>query len=171
MATTEGLNADFARRLNALIAASGGKVYITSGYRSEQRQAELFAAAVRKYGSEKAARRYVAPPGKSRHNSGMAVDLGGDLAFVRANAARFGIHQPMSWEPWHWEPLGSRADADAQTTPPADGSVGPGNPDALDNLGLDDAEQKRRGTMEGQLANLVAAISDPMAITPTAVYQ
>ena len=26
-------------------------------------------------------------------------------------APQFGLWQPMSWEEWHWEPLGSRAEA------------------------------------------------------------
>lgn len=103
-----GFVPEFKTALDRLIAASGGKVWVTSGFRSNERQAELFKAAVQKYGSEEAARKWVAPPGKSKHNHGVAADLGGDLAWVRANAARFGLYQPMSWEPWHWELKGSR---------------------------------------------------------------
>lgn len=103
-----GFTPDFAAAVNALIAASGGKVWITSGYRSPERQAVLYAAALKKYGSEHEARKWVAPPGHSRHGMGVAADLGGDLNWVRQNAARFGLYQPMSWEDWHYELQGSR---------------------------------------------------------------
>lgn len=97
-----GFDPAFETALNQMVAASGGRVWVTSGYRSPEHQAELFAAAVKKYGSEAAARKWVAPPGKSQHNMGVAADLGGDLEWVRQNAARFGLIQPMSWEKWHW---------------------------------------------------------------------
>jgi hypothetical protein len=135
-----GLNPGFSASLQALIAASGGRIYITSGYRSPQRQAELFSAAVRKYGSEAAARKWVAPPGRSNHGRGIAADLGfadaGARNWAHANAGRFGLRFPMSWEPWHIEPIGGRASSsrDAYTTPP-DGYLNPR--DAIDG-GLDD---------------------------------
>jgi hypothetical protein len=103
-----GMVPDFSRRLEQMVAASGGRLQINSGYRSTQHQAQLFAAAVKKYGSEAAARKWVAPPGKSRHNHGMAADLGGDLSWAHANAGRFGLTFPMSWEPWHVELQGAR---------------------------------------------------------------
>jgi len=107
-----GMNPNFASALENLIAAAseaGHDVTINSGYRSPERQAELFADAVRKYGSEAAARRWVAPPGKSRHNHGIAADLGygSDEArdWVHANAEKYGLNFRMDWEPWHIEPL------------------------------------------------------------------
>src|SRR5215470_8230874 len=71
-----GLNADFASRLRAMMAAAPLPLTISSGYRSPIRQAELYDAAVGKYGSPEAARKWVAPPGRSQHNFGMAADLG-----------------------------------------------------------------------------------------------
>lgn len=120
--SSEGLEADFRRRLEALIAESGGRVRIVSGFRSPERQKQLWDAAVKKYGSEKAARKWVAPPGKSNHGRGIAVDLGGDLALAAKLATKYGLHRPMAHEPWHFEPAGSRAKSDPQayTTPPAD---------------------------------------------------
>lgn len=124
MAGYDGMNGDFANRLQQLVAASGGRITITSGYRSPERQAQLFANAVAKYGSEAAARKWVAPPGKSNHGRGIAADLGfADAAareWAHANAARFGLHFPMGWEPWHIEPVGGAkvSGADAYTTPP-----------------------------------------------------
>lgn len=114
------LEESFRERLQALIDASGGRITFVSGWRSEERQAQLFAAAVKKYGSEKAARKWVAPPGKSHHNHGLAADLGGDLKLLKRLAPAYGLRLPMPWEPWHIEPTEQAENADAQTTAPDD---------------------------------------------------
>lgn len=110
-AEVRGLNAEFSKQLNALIRASGGKVKINSGYRSTERQAQLYADAVKKYGPEQA-RKWAAPPGKSNHNHGLAADLGyadaDTKAWVHKNAAKYGLVFPLSHEPWHIEPVGAR---------------------------------------------------------------
>lgn len=98
-----GLDPDFARRLRALFAAAGGGT-ITSGYRSVQEQAVLW----EKYGRN---RRRVAPPGRSMHNFGLAADIAAPRAVmdrIHRLAPQFGLHFPMSWEPWHIEPVGAR---------------------------------------------------------------
>lgn len=107
--TTKGMDPTFAERLQAMVAASSGRLTIVSGYRSDELQAKLFADAVKKYGSEAAARKWVAPPGKSNHNKGIAADLGGDIQWAHDHAAEFGLYFPMQWEPWHIEPAGSRS--------------------------------------------------------------
>lgn len=53
--------------------------------------------------------KYVARPGTSRHNKGLAVDI--DKAFANAHAHVLignGLMRPMSYEPWHFEPKGTR---------------------------------------------------------------
>lgn len=106
-----GMNGTFMERLKALMAAVPG-VSIGSGYRSTERQAELFAKAVAKYGSEAAARKWVAPPGKSMHNVGLAADLRFASPEARAQAHRrageFGLRFRMGHEPWHVEPAEGR---------------------------------------------------------------
>lgn len=93
---------------------------INSGYRSIERQAELFDAALAKYGSESAARRWVAPPGRSQHNFGNAADLGFGSAGVRdwwhQNAGGYGLDFPLGNEPWHIETAGARKALDGLTT-------------------------------------------------------
>jgi len=116
----DNLNADFASRLRGLVAESGGRITIVSGYRSPARQQQLFAQALAKYGSEKEARKWVAPPGKSNHNHGVAVDLGGDLQLAHSLAPKYGLVFPMPHEAWHIEPAGLRAHPDAYTTAPDD---------------------------------------------------
>lgn len=94
---------------------------IFSGHRSDEHQARLFADAVKKYGSEAAARKWVAPPGRSRHNSGRAADLKyaspAVQEWIHANAANFGLGFPMDHEPWHLELAGERQKAVRPATP------------------------------------------------------
>lgn len=90
-----------------------------SGFRSPDRQARLWRQALARYGSPDEARKWVAPPGSSAHQSGRAVDLylapdttsSGNVAGLRntvgyrwlvGNARRFGFY-PYEREPWHWE--------------------------------------------------------------------
>ena len=79
-----------------------GKVF--SGYRPPWYQKRLFDAAVIKYGSEAAARKWVAPPGKSRHGKkgGQgAVDVEPASSGAQLDQASERLFRPMSWEPWH----------------------------------------------------------------------
>lgn len=109
----EGLTeAAFNNALQKLIAASGGKVSVFSGKRSTERQAQLWQQALKKYGDSKIARKWVAPPGHSKHEIGIAADLkfadDATKQWVHNNAKRFGIHFPLSNEDWHAELIGSR---------------------------------------------------------------
>jgi len=99
-----------------------GGLDILSGARSNERQAELWAAALKKYGSPEAARKWVAPPGNSQHNKGSAADLGwngGEYSgapkevkdWVAANATRYGLTFPLGNEDWHIETEGARKGA------------------------------------------------------------
>jgi len=106
-ATVKGFVPAFKTALDNLLRDTG--LTVNSGYRSPEHQAELFAAAVKKYGSESAARKWVAPPGKSKHNQGVAADLGGNLNILSDSLLRkYGLYRPMSYEPWHVELIGSR---------------------------------------------------------------
>ena len=89
-----------------------------SGFRDPAHQAVLWQRALKRYGSAEKARKWVAPPGSSPHQSGRAMDLylGGsndsaNVAKLRTlpayrwlvgNARRFGFY-PYEAEPWHWE--------------------------------------------------------------------
>lgn len=110
-----GLQADFQKRLATMIASIPkelGSVTINSGFRSVERQQQLWLEALKKYGSPEAARKWVAPPGNSQHNKGNAADLGygSDAArkWVHANASNFGLNFPMGHEPWHIEDSSAR---------------------------------------------------------------
>lgn len=93
-------------QMSAAAAQAGITLSLTSGYRSKAHQQRLWDEALVKYGSASAARKWVAPPGTSNHQAGTALDINmgpGVHNWLRANGAKFGFSQPMSWEPWHWE--------------------------------------------------------------------
>lgn len=84
---------------------AGVEFVVNSGWRSPEYQAQLFEAAVSKYGSVAAASRWVATPGTSAHVLGEAVDIGPApaRAWLSAHGARYGLCQIYSNEPWHFE--------------------------------------------------------------------
>ncbi len=117
----DGLRGDFAVKLSRMMqdpdAPKGLGVY--SAYRSPERQAELWAGALKKYGSPEAARKWVAPPGHSMHNEGNAADMGFNgqslqhapkevVDWVHGNAERYGLKFPLGNEAWHIEDSSTR---------------------------------------------------------------
>lgn len=106
-----GMNPAFASALERMFMSAPPEVQqalrISSGYRSPERQAQLYAEALAKYGSPEAARKWVAPPGRSQHNHGNAADLRflapAAQEWVHANAGNFGLALPLGNEPWHIE--------------------------------------------------------------------
>lgn len=116
--------------MQAADAALGPGLQVYSGYRSPELQAQLYNNALNKYGSPEAARKWVAPPGRSRHNTGQAADLKFNgvrldqspeaAAWVRENASNYGLDVPMSWEPWQVELAGARNGNAAANTVAAD---------------------------------------------------
>lgn len=111
-----GMNPDFLNALTTLIASAPPEIQqnirINSGYRSPERQKQLWEQALQKYGSPEKARKWVAPPGRSFHNHGTAADLkflnDAAKAWVHQNAGQFGLAFPLANEPWHIELQGNR---------------------------------------------------------------
>lgn len=139
------MDPDFESRANALIAASDGAIWIESGDRDTATQQRLWDAAVAEYGEEDA-RNWVAPPGYSFHEKGQAIDFGGDMDLLAKLAPQYGLWQPMSWELWHWEPIGSRNGSES----PLSLSEKPVNPSAL----VRQTKVKDYGDVMAQLLNL-----------------
>ncbi|KGN37188.1 M15 family metallopeptidase [Knoellia subterranea] len=85
--------------------ADGVRIVINSGWRSPEYQAKLLREAVAKYGSEEEAARWVAPPEKSEHVSGDAVDVGPTKAtqWLAEHGPAYGLCQIYRNEPWHYE--------------------------------------------------------------------
>jgi len=124
----EGMASAFAEKLATMLASMPdnlkGDITINSGYRSVERQQQLWVDALKKYGSPDAARKWVAPPGNSQHNKGNAADLGygSDAAkqWAHKSAGDFGLKFPLGNEDWHVEDTDARnsaksADLEKQT--------------------------------------------------------
>ena len=185
-----GLAPEFQSALAAMFAGAPEDVrsglQIRSGFRSPELQAQLFGDAVKKYGSEDAARKWVAPPGRSQHNHGNAADLKylspAAQQWVHANAGNFGLALPLANENWHIELAGARGGAPAtmaQAGPPGPpqppappGPPGTENPFAspapsqLAALFLQGEAERRQRTQEEQAAEQArraALFSNPFA--------
>jgi LAS superfamily LD-carboxypeptidase LdcB len=93
------------RRAATDAAADGVEFYVNSGWRSPEYEEHLLQEAIAKYGSAKAAARWVATPSTSAHVSGDAVDIGhfDATAWLSKNGAEYGLCQIYSNEPWHYE--------------------------------------------------------------------
>lgn len=89
------------KAMRAAAAAEGIDIGVTDSYRGYDEQVDL----VRRKGLYSQGG-YAAVPGTSPHGWGLAVDVDvtpGGLAWLRANAARFGYVEDVPREPWHWE--------------------------------------------------------------------
>jgi D-alanyl-D-alanine carboxypeptidase len=97
------------RLLKAMAAAKrdGVVITITSGRRSAAKQQKLLDEAIERYGSYKAATRWVLPPEYSAHVKGQAVDIGPQAGqrWLNANGWRYGLCRRYDNEPWHFEAL------------------------------------------------------------------
>lgn len=119
-----GMNSAFRSNLEKMFAAIpkelAGQISINSGWRSVERQQQIWQAALEKYGSVAEARKWAAPPGKSQHNDGEAADLGykSDAArqWAQANASKFGLTFPLANENWHIEDQNARGKMAADRT-------------------------------------------------------
>lgn len=129
----DGLEQSFATNLSAMFqdAPPGIRdgLQVGSGYRSVERQRQLWE------NSDKTGK-WVAPPGRSFHNHGQAVDIwynGQRLdkapaavrEWVHANARNYGLYFPMGHEPWHIEPQGTRGGSSSGTVAPRNNTVAP----------------------------------------------
>jgi D-alanyl-D-alanine carboxypeptidase/Putative Flp pilus-assembly TadE/G-like len=106
-----GLQPQLADAVRRLVGAAHGAVRVVSGFRSRQQQTMLWHQALARYGNPQVADQWVAPPGDSMHERGLAVDLGGDLhlALTLIDDLHLPMWRPLAHEPWHFELLGSRA--------------------------------------------------------------
>lgn len=85
--------------------SEGVRLHLWSAHRSRTEQERIWEYSVGLYGSEAAARRWVLPPGESRHVTGQAVDVGlrEGAAWLERHEARFGLCRRYANEWWHFE--------------------------------------------------------------------
>ena len=89
-------------------ASEGVNLYITSGFRTQERQEVLFANAIKKYGNETEAAKWVLPAHFSHHPQGLAIDVNypkdpAGAKWLEDNGARFGLCRVYANEWWHFE--------------------------------------------------------------------
>jgi LAS superfamily LD-carboxypeptidase LdcB len=96
------------RAAMAAAALEGIDLYITSGFRTIERQNYLFAQEVRLRGSESEAAKWVLPGDYSHHPKGLAVDINypngrEDVKWLELNGFHFGLCRVYQNEWWHFE--------------------------------------------------------------------
>jgi len=89
-------------------ARAGVTLYITSGFRTQARQEVLFAEAIKKYGNETEAAKWVLPAHFSHHPQGLAIDVNYPkdplgAQWLEENGARYGLCRVYANEWWHFE--------------------------------------------------------------------
>lgn len=121
-------------KLTAAAARDGVRVLVRSGYRSYALQRQILQSKIVEYGSEELARRYNAAPGRSEHQTGLAVDLWDGVTWgvgirntrigkwLWKNAWRYGfiLRYPngkekitgYAFEPWHYRYVGRAVSAE-----------------------------------------------------------
>lgn len=102
------IETEFAGALAALAKSNGSPIYIESGYRSTAEQQILWDKRKVEHPGEpdEETRRWVAYPGKSMHQLGLAADVKGYATTLgNDELLPFGLWKPLSNEPWHIEPL------------------------------------------------------------------
>jgi hypothetical protein len=89
-------------RLSALAAINNKQIVVVSGFRSSEKQQELYDGYINhKPGYNKAAK-----PGTSNHEKGLAVDIEGwATSLPESTFIKFGLHRPVTGENWHVELL------------------------------------------------------------------
>jgi hypothetical protein len=106
----DALSPTLRARLKKAFAAAhtaGVSIRINSGKRSATKQQRLLNEAIKKYGSYKAAVRWVLPPKYSAHVQGKAVDIApaAAMTWLDKNGWRYGVCRRYDNETWHFEAL------------------------------------------------------------------
>lgn len=86
-----------------IMQESGGRVWVGSGWRSIEQQADLY----NRWISGNYNVPSVAKPGRSKHNHGRAIDFSGDLRLAQALGRKYGLIFPVKGEAWHGELAGA----------------------------------------------------------------
>jgi hypothetical protein len=116
-----GMYAPFQSAIDKMIADAPGKITVASGYRTPERQEELWNEHAAKYPDPEVRDNYVARPGQSSHNYGLAADLSyadqEAIKWAQENAAKYGLNFRMGHENWHIEPSNIWELRNAMTVP------------------------------------------------------
>jgi hypothetical protein len=132
-----GLHPTLDRALRRMFA-DNPKLRINSGRRSTAEQHDLFMGRHHEdpngkysYMGKRWSRNRGAPPtavpGRSKHEKGLAADIGpsSEYGWLAANASKYGLKKTVANEPWHFEPVGVSDAAGSGTEAAVGGSSSP----------------------------------------------
>lgn len=174
-ASFQRLHATMQARTRELIEASDGKVGLGVGFRSEADQRAMFLSRYvidphgpvqfdgQRWRKARESDATAAPPGRSMHEIGLAVDLAGDHAWVVANSSRFALKH-FAWvndEPWHVQPFelpNSRRQYERDGAPWKEGTTVPPVPDPDVDVPTLEVLPGMRGPVVGQLQDALIRI-------------
>jgi len=97
------VQSNFNKMNDAYFKKTGKHIKINSGFRTYDEQKEMYNNAKDK--------KYVAKPGTSYHEKGLALDIDRDIVNELDEMGllkEYGFHRPLKFEPWHIEPIGTR---------------------------------------------------------------
>ena len=108
--------ADSFMKMKSAAASQGVNITLSSSYRSYEKQAYLYQLYKSGRGN------LAAPPGKSNHEKGLAIDAANGIPWLQRNAPKFGWKATVPSEDWHFEYMGGGVNPipsqPAQVTPP-----------------------------------------------------
>ena len=160
----QGLEPGVQKRLAGMASeyfnATGQKIQINTAYRDSKEQAELF----KKYGSPRAA-----PPGRSKHEVGLAFDMNSADANKAVGLGlfdKFGFARPVSAEAWHIEAREARGGSPDNPAAPGKGVIvaGAGGKATSPDTGKPSA--KNGGVVKGPMSGYDVTAHGPEAIVP-----
>ena len=160
----QGLEPGVQKRLAGMASeyfnTTGQKMQVNTAYRDSKEQAELF----KKYGSPRAA-----PPGRSKHEVGLAFDINSADANKAVGLGlfeKFGFARPVSAEAWHIEAKEARGGS--PDNPAAPGKTvkvaGAGGKETSPDTGKPSA--KDGGIVKGPMSGFDAELHGTEAVVP-----
>jgi hypothetical protein len=160
----QGLEPGVQKRLAGMASeyfnTTGQKMQVNTAYRDSKEQAELF----KKYGSPRAA-----PPGRSKHEVGLAFDINSADANKAVGLGlfeKFGFARPISAEAWHIEAKEARGGSPDNPAAPGKGVMvaGAGGKATSPDSGKPSA--KNGGIVKGPMSGFDAELHGAEAIVP-----
>ncbi len=116
----EELDPVFAGRLAYYAKCNGSRIIITEGYRSPERQLQLYNQYLEYKRTGKGSIRLAAAPGTSWHEYRLAIDTSSYPARGASNAelAKYGLCKPIKSEGWHIQPIETMNQSDRKKFAP-----------------------------------------------------
>jgi hypothetical protein len=160
----QGLEPGVQKRLAGMASeyfnTTGQKIQVNTAYRDSKEQAELF----KKYGSPRAA-----PPGRSKHEVGLAFDINSADANKAVGLGlfeKFGFARPISAEAWHIEAKEARGGSPDNPAAPGKSVkvAGAGGKETSPDTGKPSA--KNGGIVKGPMSGFDAELHGAEAVVP-----